>query len=147
MSSLSPFAGGPAVLAALAPELTDTPAGEPRADCARCPLAAEHAPPPWSFRADTRCCTYHPFLASFRAGAALGRGGDGAARVMALIADPAGMSALGIGPDAARAARQRDGGGFGNDLTLRCPFWVGGEHACGVWHDRPPTCRGWFCKH
>lgn len=143
----SPFDGAPAVIAALVPEVLDTAEGEPRADCAHCPMAAEHAPAPWSFSAETRCCTYHPFLASFRAGAALMRGGGGAARVLARLADPAGVTALGIAAPPERAARQRDGRDFGQDVALRCPFWVGGEHACGVWHDRPPTCRGWFCKH
>lgn len=147
MGSGSPFAEAPPVIAALLPELADTAAGEPRADCARCPMVAEPAPPPWSFAAATRCCTYHPFLVSFRAGAALARGGDGAAGVTARLADAVGLSALGIAPQPARAVRQRAGRDFGQDAALRCPFWVGGDHACGVWHDRPPTCRGWYCKH
>lgn len=143
----SPFEQGPAVITAVLPELRDAPAGEPRADCARCPMAVEPAPPPWRFNAEARCCTYHPFLASFRAGAALARGDAGAERVRARIEAGTAVSALGIAPEPARWAGQRDGRGHGQDASLRCPFWVGGEHTCGVWRDRPPTCRGWFCKH
>jgi hypothetical protein len=145
--SASPFAQGPAILAALVPELSETPAGEPRADCARCPMAAESAPPPWRFTSAAHCCTYHPFLASFRAGAALARGGIGAERVRARIDDAVEVGALGIAPPRTFVEHQRDPRGHGQAGSPHCPFWVGGDHACGVWHDRPPTCRGWFCKH
>ncbi|HVV84611.1 MAG TPA: hypothetical protein VHE35_16195, partial [Kofleriaceae bacterium] len=64
------------------------------------------------------------------------------------LAEPAGRTPWGIVPppdvdraQAAAAAR------FGSVVELRCPFWVGGDHACGIWRDRPPTCRVWFCKH
>jgi hypothetical protein len=35
---------------------------------------------------------------------------------------------------------------FGRDLSLRCPYWVGGAESCGIWRDRNATCRTWFCR-
>jgi hypothetical protein len=67
--------------------------------------------------------------------------------VRARIEDGAEIGALGIAPPRAFVEHQRDPRGYGQAGSPRCPFWVGGDHACGVWHDRPPTCRGWFCKH
>jgi hypothetical protein len=123
--------------------------GEPRADCARCPLAREHAAAPWPWRLDDdgRCCTYHPTLFNFRAGSALAGGGAGAALVLARIAQRDGVTRLGIGPPAGWVERYGGGTGFGRDASLRCPYWVGGTHSCGIWTDRPAVCRAWFCRH
>ncbi len=145
----SPFTDLPPVVRALVPEAAASGDGEARADCARCPMAASTAPHPWSFSPDTRCCTYHPALPNFLAGRALARGGATAELVLARLGDPDGVSARGVYAPAWHLARYHaeQGAGFGRDPALRCPFWVGGEHACGVWHDRPATCRAWFCKH
>ena len=37
--------------------------------------------------------------------------------------------------------------GFGRDLDMRCVYWVGGEHTCGVWSARSARCRAFFCRH
>ncbi len=143
----SPFGDSPAALRALVPELDDDGAGEARADCARCPMVGDDAPWPWRLHGEARCCTYQPFLANFLVGGALARGGVGAERVMARLANLEGVSRLGVHPPDGWLERYADGAAFGRDTTLRCPYWVGGEHTCGVWHDRPALCRVWFCKH
>ncbi|MCA9679100.1 MAG: hypothetical protein KC464_28990, partial [Myxococcales bacterium] len=150
MSPGGVFAHLPEAVRARLPALDD-PAwqGEARADCARCPMAAAGGPHPWAFSPETRCCTAHPSLANFLVGRALGRAGPGPALIRARLADPDGVTAFGIEPSAARERRYRDtiDVAFGRDVTLRCPYWVGGDHSCGVWHDRGATCRAWFCKH
>jgi hypothetical protein len=135
----------------LVPEL-DNWTGEPRADCARCPMAAmgPGVPPEWSFAHEVRCCTAHPNLANFLVGRAVRRGDPGRALVVRRLAEPEGVSARGVWwPEAyERRYRERiDAGGFGNDLALRCPYHVGAEEGCGIWQDRNAMCRAWYCKH
>ncbi len=139
----------PAALRAAVPELGVEVAGEARADCARCPMTSEAAPHPWAFSAEVRCCTAHPSLANWLVGRALRRPGPGRDALCARLTEPAGVDALGIDAPPALTARYRAtvDVAFGRDATLRCPYWIGGEHSCGVWHDRSATCRAWFCKH
>ena len=131
------------------PDLFPDLPGEPRSDCARCPQAREHVDAPWPWRLDddSRCCTYHPTLFNFMAGRALLRGGAGADRVLARLADRDGVTLLGIGPPAGWIERYGGGTAFGRDGSLRCPYWQGGAHSCGIWADRPSVCRAWFCRH
>jgi hypothetical protein len=69
--------------------------------------------------------------------------------VRARIAREDGVDGYGIVPPRDWGVRYVANGEheFGRDLTLRCPFWVGGEFACGIWEDRGAICRTWFCKH
>jgi hypothetical protein len=143
----SPLAQLPDVVLALVGELADGWIDEPRADCGNCPpsaLGAQGVPYPFSMNGEARCCTAQPALANFL----VGRVTD-AAVVRARIANRDGVSAWGIGPTAgyddtfmARAAT-----GFGRDVGMRCPFWVGGDRACGVWAGRSARCRAFFCRH
>jgi hypothetical protein len=121
--------------------------GEPRADCSRCVMV--HDAGPWSFHADTKCCTVHPRHANWLIGRSLRRSGVARDVVIARLATRDGVTALGIDAPDALAARYRAtiDVAFGRDVTLRCPYYVGGEHACGVWHDRSSTCRTWFCRY
>ncbi|MBP6628831.1 MAG: hypothetical protein KBG28_15765 [Kofleriaceae bacterium] len=140
----------PAPLAAALGALDRGWPGEAGADCARCPMQAAPAPHPWRFSADSKCCTAHPTLANFLVGRALADPASAsAALVHARLSDPAGVGPLGLDPPPAYDARyRRDAdGGFGQDQSLRCPFWVGGADSCGVWAVRSATCRTWFCRH
>lgn len=141
----------PAAAFALVPELHELGAlDEPRADCARCVMLPAHlgAGHPWAFHEDTRCCTYHPEVPNFLAGRALARGGASAEAIRARLGDLSGVSAWGIVPsERYRASRAATRLGFGRDLAMRCPFWVGGLHSCGIWKDRTSVCRTWFCKN
>lgn len=121
-------------------------AAEPRADCARCPMTTPRQP--WSFDPTVRCCSYHPPLANVLAGRALRRGGVGAERVRARLSNPGGVSPWGIiAPPGWLVRYHRSPDAFGHDPRMRCPYWVGGEHACGLWADRPGVCRSWYCIH
>ena len=139
----------PRAVLALLPEVhTGEWPAERHADCESCPMIDGRFGV-WSFRADTRCCTAVPSWANFLVGRALRRGGRSRDLVMARLADPDGVSPWGIDPPAALDAKYaaESSSTFGRDRSLRCPFWIGGEHTCGIWHDRSSTCRTWYCKH
>jgi hypothetical protein len=142
------FAHLPEAIRMLVPEIDlDWPV-EQHADCARCPMA-DPAQRPWSFSAETKCCTFTPQLPNFLAGAALRRGGTGREVIRARLADLEGVSTWGIDPPEGRERRfeAEAAASFGRDPTLRCPYWVGGDESCGIWHDRTAVCRTWYCKH
>jgi hypothetical protein len=121
---------------------------EQHADCEHCPMISGRFDP-WSFRPETKCCTAVPSWANFLAGRALRRGGRTRELVMARLQEPEGVSPWGIDPPPALDEKYtaESASTFGRDLDLRCPFFVGGEHSCGVWLDRSATCRTWWCKH
>jgi hypothetical protein len=146
----SAFGHLPAAIRVLLPEIETLDWPEERlADCDHCPMIGDAAPQPWAFAADARCCTYHPSVVNFLAGRALRRGDPGRARILARLADPDGVTAWGIDAPESGARRYSDAGeaSFGIDTSLRCPFWIGGVQACGIWHDRGATCRTWYCRH
>ena len=124
---------------------------EPRADCDACPMAcAPEALPenPRRFHEDARCCTYHPALANWMVGQILETGGPPADLIIARMADRDGVSADGICASRAHVDLRVSLGeqGFGRSISVRCPYWVGGELACGIWENRDAVCRSWFCK-
>jgi hypothetical protein len=143
------FAHLPAAVRQLLPEIEtlDWPR-EVHADCDACPMIGGEFGP-WGFSPETRCCTAQPALANFLAGRALRRGGIGRERVLARLADPGGVTPWGIDapPEFDRRYVATLSHAFGRDRELRCPFWVGGDHTCGIWHDRSAVCRTWYCKH
>lgn len=124
---------------------------EPRADCGACPMAcsAEALPQhPRRFLDEARCCTYHPALPAWMVGQILEAGGQGEALIVARMADRDGVSAAGIRASSTHVQRRIALGddGFGRSAEVRCPYWVGGELACGIWNHRDAVCRSWFCK-
>lgn len=150
----SVLVGLPDTYYAIAPELDQLPlAGEPRSDCGNCAMTAkvsgEQPDGPWVFHPDARCCTYHPGLANFLVGQALDLGDRAAQLIEDRVRAGVGIKAWGILPPTGWLARYKRvaHNNFGRDLSLRCPFWAGGQYSCGIWEARPATCRTWFCKH
>ncbi len=143
----SPFAHLPASIRARLGELDTSWLDEERSTCSACPLVSEGevgVAYPFSMAREARCCTAQPNLANFL----VGRVGDVPA-VRARLAERDGVTAWGLravtGYD--DTFSQRAKGGFGRDVSLRCLFWVGGDHACGVWDGRSARCRAFFCRH
>ncbi|MCB9688756.1 MAG: hypothetical protein H6735_27195 [Alphaproteobacteria bacterium] len=131
------------------PELADLPFGaEPLASCASCAMAPRPSDPDAVFVSPTRCCTYHPRLASFLAGRALRRGGVGAERIRQRLRNPDGVSELGIVPPTGTRERWagRTAQVFGRDPSFACPYWVEGPLGCSIHEDRDAVCRTWHCK-
>jgi hypothetical protein len=123
---------------------------EPLATCATCAMAPREPARPGDieFTAPARCCTFHPRLANFLAGRALRRGGPGAERVRARIAQGVGVGPIGIEPGAEWMARWRTRSptSYGRDTALTCPYWVEGPYGCSIHADRDAVCRMWHCK-
>jgi hypothetical protein len=143
----SPFAHLPDSIRARLGDLAADWEDEQRSTCGACPLVGEGeggVAYPFSMGRDARCCTAQPNLANFLAG----RAGE-VAVIRARLANRDGVSAWGIravtGYDPTFPARAK--AGFGRDVAMRCPFWVGGDHACGVWAGRSARCRAFFCRH
>ncbi|CAN5160889.1 hypothetical protein BH11MYX1_BH11MYX1_34800 [soil metagenome] len=143
----SPFAHLPEEIRARFGDLDGAWPDEEHSTCGACPLVVEGEAGvayPFSMARDARCCTAQPNLANFL----VGRVGEPSV-LRARLANRDGVSAWGIrataGYDDAFPGRATLG--FGRDVTMRCPFWVGGEHACGVWQGRSARCRAFFCRH
>lgn len=143
----SPFAQLPGAIRAHLGALAEDWPDEERSTCGACPLVIEGEAGvayPFSMARDARCCTAQPNLANFL----VGRTGD-AVVVRARLENRDGVSAWGIravaGYDVEFPTRAKHG--FGRDVGMRCPFWVGGDHACGVWLGRSARCRAFFCRH
>lgn len=121
---------------------------ESAATCSDCVMASPH-PDREVFLEEARCCTFFPRLVNFKVGRVLQAGGAGAAVMRGLLGAGASVMALGVqpGPEWMAQYFAVGPGGFGHTLALRCPYWVGGELACGVWSERNHVCRTWFCKH
>ncbi|MFT3698164.1 MAG: hypothetical protein QM831_33795 [Kofleriaceae bacterium] len=143
----SPFIQLPEAIRALLGEIANEWPDETRSDCSHCPLVieGEHGVAyPFSMDRDARCCTAQPNLANFL----VGKAGD-VPKIRERLQNRDGVSAWGIrataGYDDEFPVRAKQG--FGRDVGMRCPFWVGGEHACGVWHGRSARCRAFFCRH
>jgi hypothetical protein len=144
---MSALAGLPEAVFAIAPELRQIEGlSEPRAVCSACPVSASgetFARQPHMFHADARCCTYHPTLENWLAGRAL-RHPVSATLIRKRLQQRDGLRVDAIAPHADASVSQKE---FGRVLEKRCPYWVGGELACGIWHHRTEVCRTWHCRY
>lgn len=139
----------------LAPGLFDRPLPvERRATCERCAMCAPDGEPHLagrtSFRADLKCCTYHPALPNYVVGAFLAdpspAQAEGRRRVRTRIAAQHGVSPRGVdAPPGEWQLRRSAGNAFGRAGALRCPYLDDGR--CTVRPVRDPVCFTYFCKH
>ena len=100
----------------------------------------------------SKCCTYHPQLHNFLAGAVLADDGPALAparaRLEAALATRTGVSPLGVlGPRSYWLLYDASPEAFGRGEELRCPFYDEPTGGCGIWRVRESTCATWFCKH
>lgn len=100
------------------------------------------------FKAEARCCTYHPDLPNFLAGRALRRGGIGADKIRARLEHLDTRYATGIvrPPELELEYQNLGKSSFGNAEELTCPYWISGTHNCTIYADRNAVCRTWHCK-
>lgn len=126
-------------------------------DCAMCGVAAHTGGPPArilepvAFDPDARCCTYHPHVWNFLAGAALlDRSPAGAVARASVLArlEAGGATPLGLTRSRRYAGLAELGAGsFGRARSLVCPHYVVEGAQCAIWRHRESTCATWFCKH
>lgn len=100
----------------------------------------------------SKCCTYHPQLHNFLAGAVLADPDPALAPARARLEDAlaarTGVSPLGVlGPRSYWLLYDATPEAFGRGEELRCPLYVEASGGCGIWSVRESTCATWFCKH
>jgi hypothetical protein len=127
---------------------------ETESDCRDCPLCAENSDrnkSEYVFNSWTKCCTYMPDLPNYLAGRILqdqdplhrdGRRAFEAQLSRNLILTPLGA----YPPPSYRAAYTGNTEGFGQNLSLRCPYFLEEGGLCGIWKHRNSRCATWFCK-
>jgi hypothetical protein len=142
-----------AVFSSIVPELEAWRfGGESFATCSDCAMKprAEQVLPEHRlvFKAESRCCTYHPDLPNFLAGRALRHGGIGAEKIRLRLENPETRYATGIvrPPELETVYQELGKASFGNVEELTCPYWVSGTHNCTIYADRNGVCRTWHCK-
>ncbi len=125
---------------------------ETKATCDNCAMLPQSEAPAKGvfFHPVTRCCTYQPPLANYRAGLILSDDEPDLAagrrtveeRLSARIA----VTPLGMDPSTRFLLLYKNAlGSFGRAPELGCPHQIEGQ--CGIWRHRPATCTTWFCKH
>lgn len=140
----------------LMPDFFDQPAvEEARATCQDCVMCDKKDTPRGvqtdHFDPDTKCCTYHPTLPNFLAGAILSDPrpelAEGAERLRAKI-----EKGIGITPQWLSAPRKTmvlmeasRSYAFGRSKTLLCPYFDEGK--CTIWHHRESVCSTFYCKY
>ena len=131
-------------------------AEESKATCRDCPMCGSTESPELAgvrFRADTKCCTYHPGIPNFLAGAILADDDlfarEGQKRLRMRMQGAASLRPQGIFPSLAESAKYTLlNPGFGNDPSMLCPYYISETGGlCGIWKHRNSRCATWFCKH
>ncbi len=146
----------PVLYRPLLPTFFDTEApAEEKATCGSCAMC----PPPGAaadgtyFRPDVKCCTYHPRLPNYLAGALLADDdpalAEGRRRVEQVIAGGVGVTPRWVAPPRKtrvlyHAARRSS---FGRSLLLRCPYYEAEQGLCTIWRWRETDCSTFFCKY
>ena len=104
------------------------------------------------FRADTKCCTFHPRLPNYLLGAMLASDepslAEGRRRVVARIASRVGVTPAWLHPPRTFTLLYDGGRGtFGRAQGLRCPFYEAEAGGCTIWAHRDAVCSTYFCKY
>lgn len=142
--------------AAVLPDFFDRPAPlERRATCEACAMCVPAGETPAlgaraAFEPDAKCCTYHPSLPAFAAGALLADSApewdEGRRRLRQRIARQHGVSPRGVdGPPAYWLRYGAAPSAFGRARDLLCPYFDEGR--CTVWSFREAVCATYYCKH
>ena len=129
---------------------------ESKATCSECAMCrTQDSPPPQEVRFNdaTKCCTYHPDIPNFLAGAILIdrdlSAAEGKRRLRERMKAAALVRPQGIYPSLEENARYSAlSQNFGADVSMLCPYYIaesGGQ--CGIWKHRNARCATWFCKH
>lgn len=125
---------------------------ETKATCGTCPMVDGDR----GYRADTKCCTYHPRLPNFLVGSALADPATEAHMQRALRTQVHLVSPLGLlVPRDYLALYGVSTEAFGRARALRCPHYdegvapgkAGATGGCSIWRHRNAVCTTYFCAH
>ena len=150
----------PALYHDLVPDvLTREVPPERKATCDRCSMCketcdnlAEPVAAAQLFRADTKCCTFHPRLPNYLVGALLCDEdealAEGQARVRGRIRSRVGTTPQWLKPPAKfDLLYQSAHSAFGRSAALRCPYYAEDSGRCTIWRYREAVCSTYFCKY
>ncbi len=126
---------------------------ETKATCDNCGMLPQPGAYPGAtfFDDKTKCCTYEPSLANYRAGLILSDDdpllAEGRRTVEERMRARIAVSPWGIDQSNRflMLYHANTPGTFGRAPDLGCPHQI--EGGCGIWRHRPATCTTWFCKH
>lgn len=125
---------------------------EPKATCEACAMAPEKHRGKDTYRADLKCCTFHPWIPNFAIGEILRdpseKSKSGAAVLRGKIARreyalPSGIVAP-VRYQVNFNARER--GDFGNREDWLCPYYDRATELCLLWKQRGSVCMSYHCK-
>lgn len=151
--------GLPQLYQRLLPELFSQPVpAEEKATCSNCAMCQpkESVEPVDGrsrfFRADTKCCTYHPRLPNYLVGGLLSdpdpQWAEGQRRMRERIAGRVAISPQWVRPPAKYSlfySNQRNA--FGKSASLLCPFFEKDGGLCTIWPYRETVCSTYYCKY
>ncbi len=141
------------------------PGGMPReriATCLDCAMCArtreEHQTMLGAYNPDTKCCTYFPNVPNYLVGRAIDVDTPGARVMLGFVesgtTSEANVTMCGVAATGKRSALYDlagQGGGFGRDPDLLCPYAIARDTQegplCGIWAHRNSVCSTYFCKH
>ena len=120
-------------------------------DCAMCPKKEASIVASIHFDPETKCCTYHPTLPNYLAGAVFADPSsdldEGRRRLRQKLA-----ARIGVTPRWLAAPRKflvhleaSRLHAFGRARSMRCPLYDEGR--CTIWKHRESVCSTFFCKH
>lgn len=123
---------------------------ETKSTCHSCAMARPHYRGKYPYREDLKCCTFHPFIPNFLAGAILEDKTfmEGADVIKKMI--HANENALPIGliapVDYQIDFNKRKQGEFGQKQQWLCPYYNQSSNRCNIWKYRGVVCTTFFCK-
>lgn len=129
---------------------------EIKANCANCSMtlkdpalgsAQKHL-----FRADTKCCTYHPRLVNYLVGGLLQDERpalrEGQRRMRERLASHIGVTPWWVSSSQLdQHIYSHAKSSFGKSARLRCPYYAAEEGSCTIWAYREAVCSTWYCKY
>ncbi|AHZ84457.1 hypothetical protein [Bdellovibrio bacteriovorus] len=123
---------------------------EKKATCDACAMSRPQNKAKIHYRADLKCCTFHPFLANYMVGATfLDSSATEAHRIFRdkierrEYALPIGL----VAPVKYQVQfNNREEGDFGQREDWLCPYYNKESQNCNVWRNRGVVCTTFFCK-
>lgn len=125
---------------------------ETKATCDSCAMAVPKTRRKHPYRADLKCCTFHPWIPNYAVGDLLESSEEssrhGREVIRAKIARREYALPIGVTPPLRYQIEfnARKPGDFGQREDWLCPYFVKETQGCGLWRHRGSVCTGYYCK-
>lgn len=142
----------PPVLARLLPSaIMELNPIETKATCSACAMAPNKTRRKYPYRADLKCCTFHPWIPNYAVGELLGSQSETTAHGREVLRKKIRRREyalpLGVVPSVRYQVEfnGRQAGEFGQREDWLCPYYVKSSQSCGLWRWRGSVCTGYHC--